>query len=75
MYELWERVLNRYEKIFDGNVQDNYSASQNGLIYDILIFSCLTMIENMKEGRLEILEILIISIKYLFLRKLIFQHF
>ena len=48
---LWEPILNRYVKYFDGNLKGNYSAFQNGLIYDFIISSCLTMFENVKGGR------------------------
>ena len=30
--------------------ENYYSASKNGLIYGFIMSSCLTMIENIKEG-------------------------
>ena len=53
--KVWGRVLGQYEKSFDRNLQGNYSAFQNGLIYvyDFIVSSCLTMIENMKGGSLK----------------------
>ena len=50
---VWGRVLGQYEKNFDRNLQGNYSAFQNGLIWDSIMYSCLTIIENMKGGSLK----------------------
>ena len=65
---VWGLITGQYERNFERNLQDNYLAFKEGLICDFIISSCLTVIEN-------ILEIPIISLKYLFLGKLILQQF
>ena len=56
--------------------EDIYRVIQNfaSPSRDFIKSSCLTMIENMKEGSLNILEIPIISVKNLFLGKLNLQQ-
>ena len=65
--KVWTRSLNRYEKNFDCDVWGNHSAVQNGLIYDFVRSSYLTMVENVKEGAL---KSSLFTIQYLFLEKL-----
>ena len=38
---------------FDINFDGNYSAFQNEVIYDFIMSSCLTMIENLKGDSLK----------------------
>ena len=53
LYGVWARVSGQYEKNFDIDLQSNSSSFQNGLICDFIMFTSLTMIENMKRGSLK----------------------